>query len=464
MSLLKELHWHEGLFLCPHHLQQFQREISRSLDYSTKILCDFPYGVIEYEINNDRLINENILEFIKLKVLMPSGYIVDITNNSYLPPISVKDLIKPEDRRIILYIGLPFLFDNKANLSSKDELKNDKISRIYSITEREYLDENTGYNPKSILMRNLNPKIFSEYDDQVDYETLPIMCIKKGKLQQVVVDSEFCPTCFKVSGSIVLSDIIKKTIQLLVNHTNEYRIKLHKLLEFNSSSSKLQRAIIKLKIISSYSIELSEIFSKTDTTPFILYLKFRKLIAELSSIIPGDEFVELEEYNHVNPYLCFHKILNVLIKILDINLIKFNYKKIEFNWNNNNGTYDVLIPEKDFDNGHIFYVSIKTSIQSEYLIRSIEKGFNFKCLPSDLVKMRALPGLKLSFVSSLPNDVLREFNEYFFIIEKFNSDLWQNIIKTKTISVIEKLDKKQDMIDEISLVVHYGGKNDDIIS
>ena len=150
MNLLQELNWHEGSFFVHIIFNSFKREISKGFVQTIRSIFDFPYGVLECEINKTKFQEENIVEFSKLKIIMPSGFYIDNTLNSYIPPFSIRDLMSPSEENVILYLGLPFLGENKANLSNRDEIKNDKISRIYSVIEQEYADENTGYNPKSL--------------------------------------------------------------------------------------------------------------------------------------------------------------------------------------------------------------------------------------------------------------------------------------------------------------------------
>ena len=72
---------------------------------------------------------------------------------------------------------------------------------------------------------------------------------------------------------------------------------------------------LNLNIISSYSAELDVIISKTNPTPFSLYVIFKKLIAELTALIPEYTKYELNEYDHDNPYHSFIEINNILQKL-----------------------------------------------------------------------------------------------------------------------------------------------------
>ena len=49
MSL--QIHWHEGLFLQPHHLQRFQKNLHDLVAMGRSIQMPYPYGVIEMKLS-----------------------------------------------------------------------------------------------------------------------------------------------------------------------------------------------------------------------------------------------------------------------------------------------------------------------------------------------------------------------------------------------------------------------------
>jgi predicted component of type VI protein secretion system len=77
MSSVGQVHWHEGLFLQPHHLQTMQRELLDASWRERRMTWMFPYGVIELKLSTDAL--ENMLVRIdRLRAVMPSGIEIDI--------------------------------------------------------------------------------------------------------------------------------------------------------------------------------------------------------------------------------------------------------------------------------------------------------------------------------------------------------------------------------------------------
>ena len=71
MSTIGQVHWHEGLFLQPHHLQTMARDHVESSSRERRLTWAYPYGVVDLRLSTDAL--ENMLVRIdRLRAVMPS--------------------------------------------------------------------------------------------------------------------------------------------------------------------------------------------------------------------------------------------------------------------------------------------------------------------------------------------------------------------------------------------------------
>ena len=67
--MTEQIHWHEGLFLQPHHLQTWQRQIHDRFTAEGTLSRSYPYGVIETELSADALENM-LLRFEQLEAVI----------------------------------------------------------------------------------------------------------------------------------------------------------------------------------------------------------------------------------------------------------------------------------------------------------------------------------------------------------------------------------------------------------
>src|SRR5258708_4026379 len=112
MSL--EIHWHEGLFLQPHHLQRMQRAVHDSLCAERKLAWAYPYGIIEARLSRDDLENMRI-RFERLRAIMPSGQIINYPDNAELPSLDVKQALARSVAGFKVFLGIPLWQNARAN-------------------------------------------------------------------------------------------------------------------------------------------------------------------------------------------------------------------------------------------------------------------------------------------------------------------------------------------------------------
>jgi type VI secretion system protein ImpJ len=457
MNILHEMNWHEGMFLNPHHLQQFQRAIFDGFKYNNKSMYCYPYGIIDSGVNEKKLRDDGILEFEKLLALMPSGYLIDIKTNSHLPPISVEGVIKPGENSAILYLCLPLRSDIGGNLVAESNNASFQGARLYSNSEQEHNDLNTGINEKVISRYKLNPRIYTS-DDNIDgYESITVVCVKKNEKNDIIIDREFIPSCFKITGSPVLMHILRDIHLNLESYVERFSMELNSFLELNFQSKNLMYAIHKLRILSSYAIDLKEIYLHPIHPPFRVYMKLKKLIAELIAVTPGYYESLNYPYDHDSQGTVFKELQQVLLKLLNVNVVQKNYEEFVFGLcDGAAGSYTLEVPNDFLKKGYDYYISIRTKMSTVDLIKNVELGKNFKCLPSSMLKLQAIPGFTLRYVASLPNEFINEHNEFLFIINDANQDLLVKLFEEKKIAVIERLSKIGINIKQISLVVYHG--------
>src|ERR1041385_622152 len=95
------IHWHEGLFLQPHHLQLMQRRLQTDLRAARALFNPHCFGVLEGRISQDDLADGRV-RFEKLRAIMPSGQEISFPEDAMLPALDIKAELargRSEERR-----------------------------------------------------------------------------------------------------------------------------------------------------------------------------------------------------------------------------------------------------------------------------------------------------------------------------------------------------------------------------
>src|SRR6478735_5701222 len=174
MSL--QIHWHEGLFLQPHHLQQLQKGAHDSLVTERHLQFPYPYGIVEARLSADELESMR-LRFDRLHVVMPGGVQVRFPQDAELPSLDVRQAFASTGGNFTVYLGVPLWFSDRANTMPLSNDGDARAKLLYRLAEVEKADENSGENPKSMLVRRINARLLLETEDRSDLEVIPLMRI-----------------------------------------------------------------------------------------------------------------------------------------------------------------------------------------------------------------------------------------------------------------------------------------------
>ncbi|MCF6287290.1 MAG: type VI secretion system baseplate subunit TssK, partial [Candidatus Hydrogenedentes bacterium] len=103
--MTQHIHWHEGLFLQPHHMQQMQQNIITQIRAERRMGFAYGYGVIESELSDDSLRNM-LVQFKHLRVIMPSGQEVEYPASADLPPLNLQAAFDSGAEAVTVMIGV----------------------------------------------------------------------------------------------------------------------------------------------------------------------------------------------------------------------------------------------------------------------------------------------------------------------------------------------------------------------
>ena len=79
------VHWYEGLFLRPHHLQAADRYWTELIQTTSRWNCAYDYGVYAFEFSKEALANHQ-LDVQVLKARLRDGTLVDLGTRATTRP------------------------------------------------------------------------------------------------------------------------------------------------------------------------------------------------------------------------------------------------------------------------------------------------------------------------------------------------------------------------------------------
>jgi type VI secretion system protein ImpJ len=430
MSL--EIHWHEGLFLQPHHLQRMQKAAQDRLGAERKLSWAYPYGLVEARVSRDDLEAQR-LRFERLRAVMPGGLIVDFPANSELPALDLKPALAKSVAGFKVFLGIPLWQNARANTVSTAAGADTRVKLLYRVGEIECTDENTGENAKPVQVRKINARLMFENEDPTEMEMLPLMRIMRAAGEDVGLprqDVDFVPPCFVLGGSPVLRELVRDLVSQVEASRKELAVQAARGgFSIDTMRGVQFEQLLRLRTLNRSSARLPSLVLAPNVAPFQMYLELRELLAELAALHPDRDEVEVAPYDHDNPLPVF-KELSAKIRAHLRGAVAPSFLKVAFA--DVAGALTATLAPEHFTQPNAYFLGVRTKIDPTVLGKFVEDGDRFKLMPQSLAS-RAIRGVALKEERHPPLELPAQSDLHYFRLDRTASErVWQMVQTEKT--------------------------------
>jgi len=421
-----QVHWHEGLFLLPHHLQRFQRSLNDSDAAERRLNWAHPYGLVEARLSSDDLENMRI-RFDHLHAIMPSGEEVRFPRDAELPAVDIKQAFESRGR-FVVYLGLPLWFDARANCVSPGQTVDARAKILYRVVETEVADENTGENAKAMLQRRLNARLLLEDDDRSDLEVIPLLRVTRAAGEEVGMpqqDPEFVGPCLVLNGSAILRDLVRDLSSQVLASRQELVVQVTRGGFSIDTMRGIQfEQIMRLRSLNRYGARLEVLIETSNIAPFEIYVLLRELMGELAALHPDRDLFETAPYQHDNPYPVFSELAAKIRQLLRGSVAP-SFMSAPFT--DVNGLLSAMLTDEHLQRPTDYFLGVRTKEDPRTLARLVEDADRFKLMPQSLAS-RAIRGVVLKEERFPPLELPAQSGLYFFrLLRGQSSRSWQQI-------------------------------------
>ncbi|WP_035607855.1 type VI secretion system baseplate subunit TssK [Haloferula sp. BvORR071] len=422
------IHWREGLFLQPHHLQQFQRGVHHRIEQVARLGGSFPHGVIDMDLAEDDLENFQV-RFRKLHVLLPSGTLLRFPEEADLPVLNIKEAFSSGKETLLIHLALPLWFEERPNVA---EDNTGAAAVRYTLARRETNDENTGQHPQVLELRRLNARLLLDGPDlrRLDYELLPVLRITRTERQNLPDiprrDPAFVPGALSLAGMPGVRELVRD----LGSRITAVRREFSALLVDNpplgeSFGPESLRYLFRLRILSRFEATIPAIVEAGEVPPFDLYLHLRELLGEFAALEPEQEDFASSAYDHSNAYPAFAELVTRIRKYLTGP--KQRYRSVDFV--KEDRRFTAPVSAELFHEAASFYLAVRSAWPASDLVTLAEDSSQFQLLPGEVARDKvAVRGIKMKEVRNLPFGLPRDPGLYYFrILAEESRELWERL-------------------------------------
>jgi type VI secretion system protein ImpJ len=326
------VHWHEGLFLRPHHFQVADRHWDERLATAHAWDNPYRYGLYAFEFSREALAN-NQFEVYSLKARLRDGTLVDLDAGRQPDRVDLREAMREhgqvldlaesfESERVVrVYLALPKLQVGRPNVG--DEEDEAGATRRFSESHLPVQDESYGGNEQEVRVRHLNARLMLSTQDLSGYEILPIAQLKRAGDEGVrpQLDDEYFPPIADLEAwpplgkSIVraIHDMIGQKIEVLAEQMTSRGV------GFDSRHPGDLDRLLLLNELNGANAALQVLAFARGVHPYDAYVELCRTLGRLAVFSPERRLEELPNYDHEDlarifrlVHLRFDRLLNTV--------------------------------------------------------------------------------------------------------------------------------------------------------
>ena len=427
------IHWHEGLFLQPHHLQIMQWRLHSDIRAERRLLNPYYFGVIESRLSPDDLADGRI-RFERLRAIMPSGQEVFFPDDAKLPPLDIKAEMTRGAGTLEVLLAVPLWDKNRANAFRLGESADPRVKLLFIPEEaRDIADENSGENRQTLHVRKINARLVLKGDDLSDMEFLPLLRVIRasgedaGKPRQ---DPEFVPPSLLLCSSPVLHDLARDLVAQLDASREQLRIK--------TATGGLGLEVkweltVRLTTLNRYCASLPSVVEGGVIPPFALYLQLRELLGELLALHPAENLFHCRNYDHLDPLPAFRELDRKIRAEIRISRAA---EPLRVAFAGDPGLLRATLEPQHFEKPTGYYLGVKTRVDRTKLALYVTDGNKFKLMPRSL-EQAAIFGVELKEESYPPLELPAQGDLFYFrLLSASNPRRWDQIKQDQAMSLV----------------------------
>jgi type VI secretion system protein ImpJ len=430
MTRNQKVLWTEGLFLTPHHFQQWDRFYEELVNSRLRTLSAFSWGAEELEFNVDALQN-GVFEILRCRAVLPDGLVLNIPEIDE-PPAS-RDFtasFPASSQNLAVYLGIPALRPEAANLAA-EESSSDSMAR-YSSKVASLPDENTGENRMPVTLATKNLRLLFGEDALQNHVALKIAELRRTSEGRVALEEMFIPPALSLTAAKPLTDMVRRLYEILcaksATLSEQRRQRGQGLADFTSSDT---ANFWLLHTVNSYIPLVMHYHHVQRIHPEQLYLTMAQLAAELTTFVIDAGPADLPKYLHAEPTRTFVELdrrLRVLLEtVIPTRCVSIPLERTKESLYVGRIVDDRLLTHAEF------FLAVSARMPETQLIERVPRKSKIASIDTiSYLLGQALPGVPLREVQVPPGPVPVRMGFKYFRLEKIGT-YWDTISASRSI-------------------------------
>jgi type VI secretion system protein ImpJ len=437
MSRDQRVLWSEGMFLSPHHFQQWDRSIDSALQFRIKSLSNFHWGLTELEINREGLENGQ-LSITRCSGVFPGGAIFRLSETDGRPlSRALRNAVDLSVQIVNVYLALPAGQQASRNIVEKEEPG--LQLRRYIKEAISVFDEASGENEREIAVVRPNLQILLGEEALAGYDYLQVARLRQETGGAFVIDDTYIPPCLQITCSAVMMAIIRRLLDTL--HSKSASL----------SESRSQRTVGMLEFSGSDLGNLFLLQAVNSAIPIVdhycrmrlahpesLFISLAQLAGALLMFSPSAQPKDLPFYDHNNlsgTFFGIEKSIQASLKVVvPTGAVEIALQR------DSDSKFTAIIEDENLLVSAQVFLAVKADIPENQLIEELPRQTKISSIDSiNSLLGLALPGVALIHSPIPPHPLRVKLGLQYFKLESRrdaeSQKHWEHICKSRTLAI-----------------------------
>jgi type VI secretion system protein ImpJ len=431
MRTLQKPVWSEGMYLGPQHFQSQNRYFEDALDFVVNSLWRDASGFAGLQLDHDALRNGTLL-LIHARGLFPDGLAFDLPGSDSSPdPREFAALFSPVADHLTMYLAVPALVRDGHNTS----LTSNNGATRYLASDQLLPDQNTGLDEKTVQVAQKNFRLLGEGELSDRYTSLPVVRLLRDGSGHFEPDPSFIPPCLTLRASPALTGILHRLVEILDEKSTVFtqeQQQRHGTFQAGMSARHVAQYWF-LHALNTNVPALRHFLLSQQAHPQELFREMSRLAGALCTFGLEVHPRSLPAYDHRDLGTCFAALDDHIRRHLEIVLpskaIRISLEPVE------SFLYNGAVTDQRCLGASRWILEIQSPISEADMITNVPKLTKI-CSARFVIELikRALPGLKLNYLSVPPPQIAARVESLYFSIERVGP-CWEHIVQTRNIGV-----------------------------
>ena len=433
MSRDNRIVWNEGLFLGPHHFQQWDRFAAGEDRFRQETFASHAWGVCSWELDTEALDNKR-LKLLKLEAILPDGSLVRAPAVDPIPAgRQLEEYFTTDLNHLEVFLAIP---DQRAGvpLCRAPGQAGVVESRLVSAAVQ-VEDLNNPGKEMEIVVAHQNLKLLVSGENLDGYITLKLAEIERGQDTKFLLSNRYAPPCLSIGASPFLAETLVSILEALISKStalaSQTRQRGQGMVEFGSSDV---GNFWLLHTANSFIPLLADHERTPGRHPHAVYVTLAQLAGALCTFGADRHPREVPAYDHADPGASFAGVAALIRKLLET-VMPSRFAGVSLESRDEKMRVGEIGDKTLLEGGHDWYLSvrgempearIRDEVPSQVIIGSPHNV--------DFLVQTANPGVVLSHVPVPPRDFPLKSGCTYFKLEA-TGETWESVREARAIAI-----------------------------